>query len=191
MNTSTLYIKNMVCPRCIMAVENILSTEKLHLKEIKLGKVELAEEISSDRVELLDGKLKKMGFEILKSHEQKLIESVKTNLLELIERADEKAANTKLSVLLSEKTNTDYTQLSKLFSRVEGITIEKYFISLKIEKVKELISYGDLTLSEIAFRLFYSSVQHLSNQFKAVTGMNVSEFKKLSDHNRKPLTHLH
>ena len=191
MESTTIFIKNMVCPRCILAVENILSEENLHLNNIELGKVEISENLNSAQMKVLDGKLKKMGFEILKSREKQLAEQIKTTLIEFIDQSDKEDSNIKLSVLISEKLDLDYTQLSKIFSREEGITIEKYFIRLKIEKAKELISYHDLNLSEIAYKLHYSSLQHLSTQFKMITGMSVSEYKKLSEHDRKPLTHLY
>ncbi len=191
MEPTTIFIKNMVCPRCILAVETILSGEGLHLNTIELGKVEVSENLNSVQMKVLDGKLKKMGFEILKSREKQLTEQIKTTLIDFIDHAEKEDANVKLSVMISEKLESDYTQLSKLFSLEEGITIEKYFIRLKIEKAKELISYHDLNLSEIAHQLHYSSLQHLSTQFKMITGMSVSDYKKLSENDRKPLTHLH
>lgn len=191
MESTTVYIKNMVCPRCIMAVSNIVSESGFHLKDIVLGKVEVSEDLTHQQMQNLDSKLRKLGFEILKSREKQITEQVKTFLIDLLDKNESEDQNRKLSALLSDHLHMEYSQLSRIFSNEEGITIEKYCIRLKIEKVKELISYNNLTLSEIAFQLNYSSLQHLSSQFKQITGMSVSEYKKLNDFERKPLTHLH
>lgn len=191
MESTTVFIKNMVCPRCIMAVSNVLSESGYHLKDIMLGKVEVNENLTHQQIKDLDSKLRKLGFEVLKSRETQLTEQVKTFLIGQLDKTDDSDSYKKLSVLLSEHVTIEYSQLSKIFSHEEGITIEKFYIRLKIEKAKELISYNNLTLSEIALKLNYSSLQHLSAQFKQITGMSVSDYKKLSEHDRNPLTHLH
>jgi AraC family transcriptional regulator len=191
MESTTVYIKNMVCPRCVMAVSNIVSESGYHLRDIMLGKVEVTENLTHQQIKELDSKLRKLGFEVLKSRETQLTEQIKTFLIGQLDLMDETDNSKKISVLLSEHLHIEYSQLSKMFSHEEGITIEKFFIRLKIEKAKELISYHNLTLSEIAFKLKYSSLQHLSSQFKQITGMSVSDYKKMSEHDRKPLTHLH
>lgn len=191
MDSTTVYIKNMVCPRCIMAVSNMLSESGYHLQDIVLGKIVVKEKLSQPQINDLDKKLRLLGFEILKSRESQVTELVKTFLIDHLQNLESIDKNYKLSILLGNHLQMDYSLISKIFSKEEGITIEKYFIRLKIEKAKELISYQNETLSEIAYKLHYSSLQHLSNQFKQVIGMSVSEYKKLTDHERKPLTHLH
>lgn len=181
-----LYIKNMVCPRCIMAVERILKDNQMHYSGISLGKVVLTKEPSKVQFDSLSTDLAKVGFELLADHKKKQIEKVKNLLIEKIQSAEIEEHLT-LSEFLSKKLNKQYSQFSRLFSEVEGVTIEQYFILQKIEKVKEWIAYDELTLSEIAWKLGYSSVAHLSGQFKKITGLTPSDFKKTGISHRKSL----
>lgn len=180
-----ILIKNMVCPRCIMAVESSLAQLGLVFDKVELGKVTLPNSASAKELADLEDKLTSMGFEILKDKEVQKIEKVKNLLNTLVQ--GEVPAGLNLTSYLTDHLAEDYSRLTTLFSSMEGITIEKYFINLKIEKAKELLFYQELTLSEIAWKLGYSSVQHLSTQFKKVTGMTPSEYKKLKD---KPRTGL-
>jgi len=180
-----IFIKNMVCPRCIMAVENILDKQGLPFEKVELGKVILERAVSADEMAVLENQLFPMGFEILKDKDVQKIEKVKNLLNSLVQTEVPSGLN--LTSFLMENIAEDYSRLTTLFSSMEGITIEKYFINLKIEKAKELLFYQELTLSEMAWKLGYSSVQHLSTQFKKVTGMTPSEYKKLKD---KPRTGL-
>lgn len=181
-----LFVKNMVCNRCIMAVQNELDRLGLRAENIKLGEVTLAEEPSADEKNQLGDALTKLGFELIDDRKSRVIEAIKTAIIELVHHQE---AGTKynLSEILSERLNHDYNYLSSLFSEVEGTTIEKYYIAQKIEKVKELLVYDELTLSEIAHQLNYSSVAYLSNQFKKVTGLTPSHFKQVKADKRKAL----
>lgn len=180
----TLYIKNMVCSRCKSVVNQVMQKLKLQVVDIQLGEVEILIDENTDLSNLAN-LLAVEGFELILDREEQLTTQIKALLLEYLEKIE--FIQVKLSDFLATKTDLNYTYLSKIFSKVENITIEKYFILLKIEKVKELVSYGELTLSEIAYQLTYSSVQALSNQFKSVTGLTVSEFKEQSQKNRKSL----
>ena len=182
-----LHIKNMVCDRCIMVVRKHLDDLGLGYKNIHLGEVELAGEPHTDQVKALSDKLAADGFELLDDKKSKTVERIKTTIISLIHRNDSEDSNLKLSALLEKKLGLDYHYLTTLFSSVEGITIEKYAILQRIEKVKELLMYDEKTLSEIAWELGYSSVQHLSQQFKKVTGLTPSHFRQLGENKRKPL----
>lgn len=172
-----LHIKNMVCPRCISTVTRILQDAGLPVVEVKLGEARLAGKPVQD-FEQLDAALKAEGFELIYDREKQLSERIKNILIDYLEHYQTQYEPVTTSVFLSEKLHLPYQQLSKVFSRQEGSTIEKFFIKLKIEKVKELLSYNQLTLSEIAYQLKYSSVQHLSNQFRKVAGISVSDYKQ-------------
>ncbi|MEE4001828.1 AraC family transcriptional regulator [Tenacibaculum sp. FZY0031] len=182
----TLTIKNMVCNRCILVIQNELDKLGVGVKSIKLGEVILEKELTSDEKERLDKILLDLGFEIIDDKKRRIIEKIKNLIINLVHHQDN-ATKVNLSDLLSNELHHDYNYLSNLFSEVEGTTIEKYFIAQKIEKVKELLVYDELSLSEIAFRLHYSSVAYLSNQFKKVTGLTPSHFKKIRKDRRKPL----
>lgn len=181
-----VYIKNMVCHRCIMVVKNEL--EKLGFLPMKiiLGEVELEKDIDEDEKSIINNHLQTFGFTLIDDKRSRVIEKIKNIIIDLVHHQDIDI-KTKLSDMLSSKLHHDYNYLSNLFSEVEGTTIEKYFIAQKIEKVKELLVYDELTLSEIAFRLNYSSVAYLSNQFKKVTGLTPSFFKQIREDKRKPL----
>ncbi|MCC6384223.1 MAG: AraC family transcriptional regulator [Bacteroidia bacterium] len=185
----TLFIKNMVCSRCIMAVQHELDKLKVTVKEIKLGEVILQKELSATEKNKLTESLTLLGFELINDRKGRIIEKIKTLIVELVHYKNDKLYG-KLSDLLSSQLNHDYNYLSSLFSEVEGTTIEKFYITQKIEKVKELLVYDELTLSEIAILLNYSSVAYLSSQFKKVTGLTPSHFKQIKSHKRKPLDKL-
>lgn len=183
---NTIFIKNMVCDRCIMVVQNELEKLGLDAKNIKLGEVILSKEITSLEKENLSKTLEPLGFEVIDDKKGRIIEKIKNIIIDLVHHQDSDV-KTNLSDVLSDKSHHDYNYLSNLFSEVEGTTIEKYFIAQKVEKVKELLVYDELSLSEIANRLNYSSVAYLSNQFKKVTGLTPSHFKQIKEDKRKPL----
>lgn len=185
----TIYIKNMVCNRCKMVVKSTFEKLGLHPLQVELGEVELRENDISSLKDLLVQELQSFGFELLDDKRSQTIEKVKNLITDLVQNKNNNLEIT-LSEYLTTKIAQDYNSLSNLFSEVEGITIEKYYILQKIEKVKELLVYNELTLSEISFQLNYSSVAYLSNQFKKVTGLTPSHFKKLRTVERKPLEEL-
>lgn len=183
---ATLFIKNMVCSRCIMVVQNELDKLGLNVKSVKLGEVVLAEEPTSKQKDALTEVLDALGFEVIDDKKSRIIEKIKNIIIDLVHYQDNDT-KINLSDVLSDKLHHDYNYLSNLFSEVEGTTIEKYFIAQRVEKVKELLVYDELSLSEIADRLNYSSVAYLSNQFKKVTGLTPSHFKQIKEDKRKPL----
>ncbi|MCB0742162.1 MAG: helix-turn-helix transcriptional regulator [Chitinophagaceae bacterium] len=185
----TIYIKNMVCSRCKMVVKSLLEKINLHPLHVELGEVELQEQTIAPVKEHLKKELHSLGFDLLDNKKTQTIEKIKNLIIELIQQK-ENELSIPLSDYLSKTLQQDYSALSQLFSTVEGITIEKYYILQKIEKVKELLVYDTLSLSEIAFQLNYSSVAYLSNQFKKITGLTPSHFKKLGAMKRKPLEEL-
>lgn len=173
-----LHIKNMVCIRCKMVVKSELENLGLHCTTVELGEAVVREELSKEQMARLNSALKKSGLELMDDNKKILVEKIKTIIIEQVHYNDDQI-KTNLSDYLSEKLNHNYTYLSNLFSEVKGTTIEKYYLSHKIEKVKELLAYDELNLTEIAFKLHYSSVAHLSNQFKKMTGLTPSHFKNL------------
>lgn len=181
-----LYIKNMVCNRCIMVVQNELNKLGLTPTSVTLGEVELDKVPTAMETEKIKSVLMPLGFELIDDKKSRIIEQVKNVIIKLIHHQDNQL-NSNLSDVLSNTLHLDYSYISNLFSEIEGTTIEKYFIAQKIEKVKELLVYDELSLSEIAFRLNYSSVAYLSNQFKKVTGLTPSHFKQVREVKRKPL----
>ncbi|MGJ1450246.1 helix-turn-helix domain-containing protein [Sphingobacterium spiritivorum] len=185
----TLFIKNMVCDRCIMVVQNELDKLGLNVKNIRLGEVILDNEFADEEKKKLEDVLISLGFELIDDKKSRIIEKIKNIIIDLV-HYQENDTKTNLSDVLSNQLHHDYNYLSNLFSEVEGTTIEKYFIAQKIEKVKELLVYDELSLSEIAFRLNYSSVAYLSNQFKKITGLTPSYFKQIKEDKRKPLDKL-
>lgn len=185
-NMSTLFIKNMVCNRCIMVVQNEVEKLGLDINSIKLGEVEFDKTLTEEDKNKLNEALVLLGFELIDDKKSRIIEKIKNIIIEVVHHQDSDN-KTNLSDVLSSQLHQDYNYLSNLFSEVEGTTIEKYFIAQKIEKVKELLVYDELSLSEIAFRLNYSSVAYLSNQFKKVTGLTPSHFKQIKEDKRKPL----
>ncbi len=173
-----LYIKNMVCRRCVTAVQQVFADEGITATDITLGEVELEEVLPSADIERLNTSLHKLGFEIIDDRKSRIIERIKNLVIALVHHSHE-PLNVNLSDYVSGQMNYEYNYLSNLFSEVEGNTIEKFFIAQKIEKVKELLMYDELTLSQIAFKLGYSSVAYLSTQFKKATGLTPSHFKSI------------
>jgi len=176
----------MVSNRCKMVVKAELKRLGLHFIVVDLGEVEIMENISAEQREKIRIALLKSGLELMDDKKAVLIEKIKNVIIEMVHYTDE-LPKTNFSDYLSEKLNHDYTYLSKLFSEVQGTTIEKFIISHKIERIKELIIYDELSLTEIAWNMHYSSVAHLSNQFKKNTGLTPSHFKKLKNKRRKAI----
>lgn len=176
----------MVCNRCILVVKNELEHLGFEPLNVILGEVEIDKDLTETQINALDNHLKTFGFELIDDKKSRLIGQIKTSIIEIIHQHDS-ALDSNLSDYLSHKLLHDYSYLSNLFSEIEGTTIEKYFIAQKIEKVKELLVYDELSLSEIAFQMNYSSVGYLSNQFKKVTGLTPSYFKNIKENRRKPL----
>ncbi|MCU4157021.1 AraC family transcriptional regulator [Carboxylicivirga sp. A043] len=187
MSTTTLHIKNMVCNRCIKVVNDEFEKLNLPIISIELGVVEVDDELSG--IQLLEVKevLQDNGFELIDDKKGQLVDSIKTLIIERIHHNENVGETVNSSSYLSSTLGYDYSYLSKLFSSVEGQTIEQYIIRQKIERAKELMVYNELSLKEIAWQLGYSSVQHLSNQFKKITGLTPSHFRQLKDNKRKPL----
>jgi AraC-like DNA-binding protein len=183
----TLYIKNMVCNRCIKVVDEELSKLGLTVKNIKLGEVIAETDDESFPMKKIEKILSDNGFELIDDMNAKIIEKIKVLIINKIHYSNQKAGKINFSKYLSGEIGKNYSHLSSLFSSKEGITIEKFIIHQKIERVKELLAYNELTLSEIAYSNGYSSVQHLSSQFKQVTGMKPSDFKKSKEPVRKSL----
>ena len=179
----------MVCDRCIMMLRSELESFGLRPLTVSLGEVEIDRELTSEEKELLNQRLSRLGFEIIDDKKTRLIENIKTCVIELVYYSEEPLKIT-FSEYLSEKFHQDYSSLSKLFSEVQGTTIEHFVISQKIERVKELLVYDELSLSEIALQLNYSSVSHLSKQFKKVTGLTPTHFKQVKENKRTPLDKL-
>jgi AraC family transcriptional regulator len=182
-----LFIKNMVCDRCIMVVRELLDRLKLSYKSVQLGEVELVDIPSEDQLQQLSQSLTELGFELLDDRKAEMVTKIKTNIIQFIQNNDQGEMNIKTSVWLSEKLGKDYHYLSNLFSTIEGMTIERYIILQRIERAKELLMYNEMNLIEIADLLGYSSVQHLSQQFKKITGLTPTHFKKIRENKRKPL----
>ena len=173
-----LYIKNMVSLRCKILVKEELNRLGLHFVQIELGNIEIMEELSTAQRDSLKINLLQLGLELLDDKKTILIERIKNVIIEMIHYSDE-LPNINYSDYISQKLNHDYTYLSNVFSEVKGITIQQFIIIHKIEKVKELLLYDEFNLTEISYRLHYSSVAHLSNQFQKITGLRPSFFKKV------------
>jgi AraC-like DNA-binding protein len=176
----------MVCIRCQMVVKAELEKLGLRYIDVKIGEADIIENIRPEQLELLDKALKKSGLLLMDTKKSILVEKIKNSIIELVHYQEEQI-KVNLSDYLSEKLNHDYTYLANLFSEVKGITIEKFYLTHKIEKVKELIVYDELNLTEISYKMHYSSVAHLSNQFKKFTGLTPSHFKKLKNKRRGTL----
>ncbi len=180
----------MVCDRCILAVESELLKLGVTDARISLGEVDLgSRELAPAQLQELSANLQKIGFELIDDKKSRLIERIKTIIIEQVHYQGHQEP-VKLSVHLAEELHYDYNYLSNLFSSIEGITIEQFHIQQKIERAKELLVYDELSLSEIAFQMGYSSVAYLSNQFKKVTGLTPSQFKQRKDKQRRPLDKL-
>ncbi|CAM4125648.1 helix-turn-helix domain-containing protein [Flavobacterium sinopsychrotolerans] len=178
-----IYVKNMACESCKIFVKEALEELDIAAIKIDLGEIEVKEELTTTEKKKLNSKIKKAGLELLEKKEGILIEKIRSVIIDYVYNSDEKPV-IKFSVLLSEKLNHSYTYLANFFSEIEASTIEQYVISLKVERIKELIILEEHTLSAIAFKLHYSSVSHLSNQFKKATGLTPTHFKNLKEKRR-------
>ena len=179
----------MVCIRCKIVVKSELEKLGLHYKTVELGEAEIMEDISPEQQDQLSIALKKTGLELMDDKKSILVEKIKAVIIELVHYREEQI-KVNLSDYMSEKFNHNYTYLANLFSEVKGITIEQFYLAHKIEKVKELLVYDELNLTEIALKLNYSSVGHLSNQFKKITGLTPSHFKNLKHKRRSNLENV-
>jgi AraC-like DNA-binding protein len=184
-----LLIKNMVCQRCILTVENILNDLKIPYHRVALGEVDLTEKLFDNELKKIGEELNKVGFEMIERRVNKIIEDIKRAVNEYLNLGMDNE-NLKLSSFIVNKIPYDYSYLSDLFSTVEGRTIEQFFILTRIEKVKELLVYDQLSLTEISYQTGFSSVHHLSAQFKKVTGLTPSHFKRIAADKRKYLDRL-
>jgi AraC family transcriptional regulator len=184
-----LFIKNMVCNRCILTVENILKEKNIPYGRVCLGEVELQQAPTPQQRKEIEAALQKVGFELIDGRVNKLIEEIKQRVMRYLNLGMDNE-NLKLSSFITQQIPYDYSYLSDLFSSVEGKTIEHYFILQRIEKVKELLVYDQLSLTEISYQTGFSSVHHLSSQFKKVTGLTPSHFKKIGIEKRKALDQL-
>jgi AraC-like DNA-binding protein len=181
-----IYIKYMVSQRCKMVVKEELKKLGLHFVVVDLGVVDIMENINDEQREQIRTALRKSGLELMDDKKAVIIEKIKTAIIEMIHYKDD-LIKVNFSDFLSEKLNYDYTYLANLFSEIQGTTIEKFIIAHKIERVKELIIYDELNLTEIAWMMHYSSVAHLSNQFKKITGLTPSHFKALKNKRRQAI----
>lgn len=184
-----IYIKNMVCNRCILVVSEIFREAGITDASVQMGKVSIPEAISEDKLKAIEKQLNGVGFELINDSKSRLIEQIKKLTIDFVyhQPVDGKV---NFSDYLSGQMNLDYNYLSSLFSSVEGTTIEKHLINLKIERVKELLVYDEKTLSEIAWEMGYSSVAHLSGQFKKVTGFTPSYFRQLKEQKRNSIDNV-
>ncbi len=179
----------MVSNRCKMAVKEELRKLNLHFIVVDLGEVEIMESLDNEQLKELKKALLETGLELMDDKKAMLIEKIKNVIIEMVHHSDE-VLKVNFSDYLSEKLNHDYTYLANLFSEVQGTTIEQFIISHKIERIKELIIYGELNITEIAWKMNYSSVAHLSNQFKKMTGLSPSHFRNLKDKRRTPIEEI-
>ena len=184
-----IYVKNMACESCKIFVKEVL--DELHIPSVKveLGEIETKADLTDEDKQKLNTKIKKAGLELLEKKKGVLIEKIRAVIIDYVYKSDEQS-NIKFSVLLSNKLNHDYMYLANFFSEVEATTIEQYLISLKIERIKELILFDELTLTQISYKLKYSSVAHLSNQFKKITGLTPTHFKQLKEKRRLTIQEL-
>jgi len=188
--SKTLYIKYMVCKCCIRIIKQEFDKYDIAIKRIILGEAEISydnEKVDDNRIEKI---LNENGFELVVNKEKILVEQIKTAVIELVHYANNMNSIIRNSDYLVEKLGYSYQHLSSIYTKYENNTLEKYIILHKIEKVKEMIEYGELTLSEIAFAMGYSSVQYLSTQFKNITGISVTDYKKTSNHERKAINEI-
>ena len=179
----------MVCQRCVMTVESMFNKLNMPFKKVSLGEVELESMLTNDELKKIEMDLNKAGFELIETRVNKVIEDVKQAVMEYLNLGMDNE-NLKLSSFITKKIPYDYSYLSDLFSSVEGKTVEQFFILQRIEKVKELLVYDQLSLTEISYQTGFSSVHHLSSQFKKVTGLTPSHFKKIGAEKRKSLDSL-
>lgn len=185
-----LSVKNMVCQRCVMVVEQELERNSLVADSVQLGEIIFKNELLEEQIAQLKIGLASHGFEVLDDRKAMIIEKVKNIIVTIIHSTDEVAIKKNFSAIIAQQIPIDYNYISSIFSTTEGITIEQYIILQRIERVKELLVYNELSLSEIAYKLGYSNVQHLSTQFKKTTGLTPSHFKTVKETKRKSLDQL-
>lgn len=183
---SVIYIRNMVCRRCILAVQDILEQLGLPPRKVELGTAELHEPLTPPQQDALRQALQAIGFELIDDRRMRTFEQIRNAVIRLA-RNEETTPRVKLSDYLQDACQQEYSALSKLFSEIKGVSIEKYYIAQRIERVKELLVYDELTLSQIADRMHYSSPAHLSAQFKSVTGLSPRQFRQCQTVRRLPL----
>lgn len=186
---TTVYIKNMVCRRCVMTVAEIFRREGIAPLKVELGRVTLAGPLSPGQFQHIREQLEAVGFEVIDDRRMRMVEQIRVGVIEYVRNPDLQDREN-LSGYLQDKCHREYSFLSKLFTEFQGISIEKYSIQQRIELVKELLSYDELSVSEIADRMHYSSVAHLSAQFKSQTGLSPTQFKRLKEHRLKPLDEI-
>jgi AraC-like DNA-binding protein len=184
-----IYIRNMACESCKAFVKDALEELEIKTVKVELGEIETKEDVSDDDKKKLNNKIKKVGLELLEKKQGVLIEKIRKIMVDYVYNSEDKP-NVNFSVLLSEELDYSYTYLANFFSEVEATTIEQYLIALKIERIKELIMFGEHSLSEIAYKLHYSSVAHLSTQFKKATGLSPSHFKALKEKRRVSIQNI-
>ncbi|MDM1369430.1 helix-turn-helix domain-containing protein [Myroides marinus] len=177
-----LHVKNMVCYRCVLVVEQELKKLGILEAKVQLGRIALLYTLSEQTLRSFELRLKQLGFELLIEKQEILIENIKQLIIDIVQK--DSRLSTKLSYLISQSLAIDYSYASKIFSERESITIEKYYIYQRIERVKEYISYGEMTLLEIASKMYYNDLSHLSKQFKSVMGVSPSQYKKEQNYNR-------
>ncbi len=178
-NSIEIAVKNMVCNRCVKVIKVELQKNNIDFVNVDLGAIKFKKEISEENKEKLKNILKKEGFEIVKNRESKIINELKILIIENVHYEKEKTANQNYSDFISKNLKVDYSYVSKVFSEIEGKTIEHFIIEQKIERAKELLVYGELTISQISYDLNYSSPQHLSRQFKQISGLTPTQFKTI------------
>ncbi len=181
-----LHIKNMVCDRCLMIVRQQLENLGFTVRQIALGHVEITPEPDEEQVQLIAAALKVPGFELINKEADKIVEAIKNVVIELVHHTDQSEQKTSYSDLIANRLAKDYTYLSRTFSNSQDMTIERFIIEQKVEKIKELLDYGELNLNEIAYQMGYSSSAHLSTQFKSITGLTPSQYRS-SGQQRKPI----
>lgn len=190
MEKMTLHIKNMVCDRCVMVLDTTLRALGLEVEDVQLGKAEVIRNGERPTMKDIEKELDRFNFGLISDAETETAEQIKIALIELLDSGKMEDEDVALSEYLAKKLNKSYASLSRTFSRKMEITIEKYFIRLKIEKAKEQVEYGKLSFSEIAYSLGYKNLQHLSRQFKEITGMSMSEYQKVQESGRKSLDQI-
>ncbi len=182
-----VYVKNMVCARCKTAIRNELDKAALEYMTVELGEIELTEQPTDKQLKIFKSGIESLGFQLIEDKSARQVNQIKKIIIERVRGQNSQKRKLKFSAFVSDAMHKDYTSLSNLFSGIEGTTIEQYLISQKIEFVKELLVYNEYSLAEIADQLAYSSVQHLSNQFKKITGLTPSHFKKIGARKRQPI----
>ena len=189
METNSVYIKNMVCRRCVMTVTDVFKENGVTPLKVELGAVTVEGSLSPERMEAIRRRLEEYGFEVIGDKRTRLMEQIRVGVIEFV-RDVGLQERMNLSEYLQGKCHREYSALSKLFTEMKGVNIEKYYVAQRVELVKELLAYGELTVGEIADRLHYSSAAHLSAQFKAMTGLSPTQFRRLREPRLKPLDEI-